>query len=108
MLFVYSFISERTLCAGNMWAQNWDSLLPELVTPHIDLDAALLAKNFTVNDLVLLAEDFYKSLGFEPMTEEFWKYSQIKEPDNNTDTSCHGTAANMFAPNDYRYSHRIV
>ncbi|XP_059612587.1 angiotensin-converting enzyme-like [Phlebotomus argentipes] len=85
---------------GNMWSQNWASL-HKLLMPDVklDLEANIRATNWTALDMVAHAEDFFTSLGLRKMTHKFWRYSQFEK--NNT-TRCHGTAANMFMPDDYR------
>lgn len=45
------------------------------------------------------AEDFYTSTGLGRMTKTFWNKSLIDELLN---VSCHGTAADMFSPDDFR------
>lgn len=88
---------------GNMWAQNWGSLL-DIITDfnkEYSLTYYLQKRNYTVVDMVKKAEDFYVSIGFKPMTPAFWKYSKFNKNAKNGST-CHGTAANMFQPGDYR------
>lgn len=50
--------------------------------------------------MVRRAEDFYSSMGLFEMTKTFWDESQFKKSNNSL--RCHGTAADMFAPNDFR------
>jgi peptidyl-dipeptidase A len=90
---------------GNMWAQNWESLLDLLMPGQKinNLTSALLARNYSTIDMVRHAEDFYTSLGLEPMSQSFWVHSQIEKPVESNGT-CHGTAANMYRPGDYRYN----
>jgi peptidyl-dipeptidase A len=93
------------LSLGNMWAQNWEALL-DLLLPNqkmMNLTSALRSQNYSTVDMVRHAEDFYTSLGLEPMTRSFWIHSQIERPADNIGT-CHGTAANMYQQGDYRYS----
>ncbi|PSN55087.1 Angiotensin-converting enzyme, partial [Blattella germanica] len=61
----------------------------------------LQSKNYTTLSMLKRAEDFYTSLGLEPMTSSFWKNSILDKPRGYNGT-CHGTAANMFKPGDYR------
>ncbi|KAG8245217.1 hypothetical protein J6590_009295 [Homalodisca vitripennis] len=85
---------------GNMWAQNWDSLLPLLLNSSLDVEAAFQAKKYKVEDMLRHAEDFYVSLGMEKMPPQFWSRSQILKP--NRSSSCHATAANMYTDDDFR------
>lgn len=92
-----------------MWAQNWGSLI-DLITDfkkEYSLTYYLREKNYTVSDLVKKAEDFYVSLGFKPMTATFWKHSRLGSEAANGST-CHGTAANMFQPHDFRYTFQYL
>lgn len=47
------------------------------------------------------AEDFYQSLGLPAMPDTFWRESVFAR-ENNSDTRCHGTAADMFQDGDFR------
>ena len=93
-----------------MWAQNWApiadvvlALDPQLQNADSgrDITAAMLERNYTLLDMVRRAEDFYVSLGLEPMTSAFWENSQFQRQSPNA--SCHASAANMFTRNDFRY-----
>lgn len=46
------------------------------------------------------AEDFYQSFGLPAMTDTFWQKSVLSR--RNTDTRCHGAAADMFKDGDFR------
>lgn len=50
---------------------------------------------------VAKAEDFYTSMGFPEMTNKFWKNSRFESHGNKS--ACHGTAADMFTGDDFRY-----
>ena len=41
-----------------------------------------------------MADDFYTSLGFDPMPHTFWEKSMIVKPDHNV--VCHPLAWNFF------------
>ncbi|XP_073984797.1 angiotensin-converting enzyme-like [Rhodnius prolixus] len=85
---------------GNMWSQSWENIQDLLPVVQIDFDSILRRNTNNINDLTKLAEDFYASLGFPKMSEKFWRYSQVTKKSN--DSSCHGTAANMFNGDDFR------
>uniref|UniRef100_A0A1B0CRV9 Angiotensin-converting enzyme n=1 Tax=Lutzomyia longipalpis TaxID=7200 RepID=A0A1B0CRV9_LUTLO len=85
---------------GNMWSQNWASLHSLLMPDvNLDLEANIRATNWTALDMVEHAEDFFTSVGLRKMPRKFWQYSQFEK---SNATRCHGTAANMFMPDDYR------
>lgn len=86
-----------------MWSQNWDSLMPLVLPDSPDLEAAFQAIDYSVMDMVRLAEDFYRSLGLPRLPQRFWLKSQFVKPQNRSDATCHGVAADMFADDDYRY-----
>lgn len=69
---------------------------------HVDLDSKMNHLNWTSIDLVKRADDFYRSLSLPPMTNEFWTRSIFEK--NGESVKCHGTAANMFQTNDYRFA----
>ncbi|XP_046592933.1 angiotensin-converting enzyme-like [Neodiprion lecontei] len=89
---------------GNMWAQNWASLI-DIIWPRAkdngSVTGALKRKNVTVTKMVKLAEDFYVSMGLPQLTSSFWENS-VFERENRSEIACHGTAANMYRDNDYR------
>lgn len=87
---------------ANMWSQDWSKYL-DLIMPfnEVDLDVNIAKTNWSTIDMVKRAEDFYVSLGLNPMTKKFWENSVFEMNDNLT--NCHGTAANMFGTEgDYR------
>lgn len=89
--------------AGSLWGERWGNVIDLIVDvpKTYDITARLKRRNYTVTDLVKRSEDFYLSLGFRPMTEEFWKNSKFVK-DGDDDPVCHGSAANMFHGNDFR------
>lgn len=87
---------------GSMWSQNW-KLYENLIHPFTDfnLDDSLTNTNWSSIDMVKRADDFYRSLNLPAMTQEFWQQSVFEKSDSFN--KCHGTAANMYQPNDYRF-----
>lgn len=93
-----------------MWSQDWQ-MYQHFVLPFNDfsLDVAMAELNWTSVNMVEHADDFYRSLSLPPMSSEFWSNSIFMK--NQTFRNCHGTAANMFNGDDYRYpfsNHIIV
>jgi len=87
-----------------MWAQNWEPIIDIVLGTKRgnDMTDVLIKLKYTTLDLVKQAEDYYSSLGLPKMTDKFWKYSYI-EKEKGANISCHGSAANMFSPGDFRY-----
>lgn len=90
---------------GNMWAQEWGSI-GDVVTagggePTVNLDAALVEKGYTPVSMVEAGEDFFSSLGFEPLPDTFWERSQIVQPEGR-EVVCHASAWNLDSKEDIR------
>ncbi len=89
---------------GNMWAQSWDYLYPELepykgVAP-IDVTPEL-ARHYDAKKMVQIGEAFYTSLGMDPLPATFWDRSQLTKPaDKNV--VCHASAWDVQYSNDLR------
>jgi peptidyl-dipeptidase A len=89
---------------GNMWAQSWDYLYPELepykgVAP-IDVTPEL-ARHYDARKMVQIGEAFYTSLGMDPLPATFWDRSQFTKPaDKNV--VCHASAWDVQYNNDLR------
>ena len=89
---------------GNMWAQSWDYLYPELepykgVAP-IDV-TPVLAKSYDPQKMVRMGEAFYTSLGFDPLPQTFWERSQFSKPAGK-DVVCHASAWDVQFNDDLR------
>lgn len=93
---------------GNMWGQDWSSLINLFVPDgeRIDLDVSMKKKMWSISDMVRQAEDFYVSLGFPKLPRKFWEKSVFVQ--NKNTTMCHGTAANMYTKGDYRWDQLII
>ena len=90
---------------GNMWAQEW-GFIYDLMEPYpgvsdLDVDAALKRKNYSPQEMVRSAEDFYVSLGFDRLPDTFWERSQFTAP-RDRDVVCHASAWNLDADDDLR------
>lgn len=91
-----------------MWAQQWGGII-DLLTPYpraasINVTDALLKANFTVPSMFRTAEEFYTSIGLEPMTNDFWNKSVVVRPNENTEMTCHGSAEDFSTLTDFRYA----
>lgn len=87
------------------WNANWYHLFKEVVEPEMfkdsnwNMEEVLKKLQWEPVELIKRVEDFYSSTGLSPMTKTFWTKSLFDEGRN---VSCHGTAADMFYPDDFR------
>ena len=81
---------------GNMWAQSWANVYDlvyqeESAGQPIDLTKVITDRGLTEVEMVEIAEDFFLSLGFEPLEDTFWERSLFVKPvDRNV--VCHASA----------------
>ncbi|RLA00637.1 MAG: peptidase M2 family protein [Gammaproteobacteria bacterium] len=90
---------------GNMWAQSWGNIY-DLVAPDdsnigYNLTERLVAKNYDPIKMMKTGEQFYTSLGFDPLPETFWQRSLLSKP-KDRDVQCHATAWNIDGKDDVR------
>lgn len=90
---------------GNPWAQEWGNIFPILGLPEnssgYDLTALLQAKELDAQGMVKYGENFYKSLGFEPLPKTFWERSLFTKPADR-DVVCHASAWDLDNEDDVR------
>ncbi len=90
---------------GNIWAQQWgnlyDLVAPPQDTKAYDLTALLKSKNIGPLDMVKYGENFFLSLGFEPLPKTFWERSLFTKPVDR-DVVCHASAWDVDNKNDLR------
>ncbi len=90
---------------GNPWAQTWGNVFPLLGLPEdsrgYDLSELLRAKNLDAQGMVKYGENFYKSLGFEPLPKSFWERSLFVKPADR-DVVCHASAWDIDNKDDVR------
>lgn len=90
---------------GNMWAQEWGSI-GDIVSvgaagQSINLDNILAAKGYDPVRMVKAGENFFTSLGFEPLPSTFWERSLIIAP-RDREVVCHPSAWDLDAKDDLR------
>ena len=90
---------------GNMWSQSWSNVY-ELVAPDeggrgYDLTRQLERNGVDELEMVRFAEQFFSSLGFEPLPETFWERSLFIQPDDR-DVVCHASAWSLDYEDDIR------
>ncbi len=90
---------------GNPWAQEWGNIFPILGLPEnssgYDLTALLQARRLDAQGMVKYGENFYKSLGFEPLPKTFWERSLFTKPADR-DVVCHASAWDLDNQDDVR------
>ena len=90
---------------GNMWAQEWASLF-DLMEPYpgvsdLDVDSTLKTKDYSPQEMVRSAENFYASLGMPRLPDTFWERSQFSKPADR-EVVCHASAWGLDGGNDLR------
>ncbi|HYG26896.1 MAG TPA: M2 family metallopeptidase [Caulobacteraceae bacterium] len=90
---------------GNMWAQQWGNIYevvaPKNVQSSYDLTQLLTAANFDAEKMVRTGENFYTSLGLDPLPETFWERSMITRPEGR-EVVCHASAWTLDERDDIR------
>ncbi|BDY05416.1 M2 family metallopeptidase [Ferrimonas sp. YFM] len=90
---------------GNLWSQQWgniyDLVAPEKADPGFDLTALLAKHDYDEIKMVEQAEQFFTSLGFEPLPQTFWERSLFVEPQDR-DVVCHASAWDLDNEDDIR------
>ena len=91
---------------GNMWAQEWGNIYP-LVAPAgagdigYDLTELIEQKGLDEIQMVRTGEQFFSSLGFEPLPDTFWERSQFVKP-RDREVVCHASAWDVDNVDDLR------
>lgn len=90
---------------GNMWAQEWgfiyDIMEPYPGVSDFDIDTTLKTKNYSPQEMVRSAENFYVSLGMPRLPDTFWERSQFSKP-RDREVVCHASAWGLDGGNDLR------
>ena len=94
---------------GNMWGQSWSNIYDLVYTPEsssssseINLTNILIEKNIDEIEMVKIAENFFISLGFEPLSDTFWERSLFTKPQDRN-VVCHASAWDLNSDvNDLR------
>jgi peptidyl-dipeptidase A len=90
---------------GNMWAQDWDNIYPLVspanADPGYDLTALLKKRNTDWKQMVKYGENFFVSLGFDPLPQTFWERSLFLKP-RDREVVCHASAWDLDQMSDVR------
>ena len=88
---------------GNMWAQSWQNVYDlvykeESVGKPIDITQVIADKNLTEIDMVNISENFFLSLGFDPLPDTFYERSLFVKPVDRA-VVCHASAWDIDSAN---------
>ena len=92
---------------GNMWGQSWSNIYDLVYTEEsqqnsVDVTKIIEEKELNEIEMVEYAEDFFLSIGFDPLPETFWERSLFVKPRDRS-VVCHASAWNLDpANNDLR------
>ena len=92
---------------GNMWGQSWSNIYDLVYTEEsqqnsVDVTKIIEDKGLNEIDMVKYAEDFFLSIGFDPLPDTFWERSLFVKPVDRS-VVCHASAWNLDpANNDLR------
>ena len=68
------------------WAQQWsnigDILKPYPGKPNLNVTGEMLSQGWNQKKMFEKAEEFFTSMGLEPMPREFWEGSILQKPDD--------------------------
>ncbi|XP_052212999.1 angiotensin-converting enzyme-like isoform X2 [Dreissena polymorpha] len=90
---------------GDMWAQSWVNIY-NLLEPYPgkgsqDLTKAMIHQKYNVTHVFRVAEEFFVSIGMQPMPDSFWTKSMLVKPEGR-EVVCGGEAVDMFNGTDFR------
>ena len=91
---------------GNMWSQQWGNIY-DVVAPATaggsgyDLTELLREHDYDAVRMVKTGENFYTSMGLDPLPQTFWDRSMITRP-RDREVVCHASAWNLDNLEDIR------
>lgn len=90
---------------GNMWAQQWgnvyDLVAPEGVEEGVDVTKLIEDAGWDEKKMVEIGEQFFTSMGFDPLPQTFWDRSLFVKPEDR-DVVCHASAWDLDNEEDIR------
>lgn len=89
---------------GNMWGQSWSNIFDivyktEKSEKKVDVTQIILEKDLSEIEMVEIAEDFFLSIGFDPLPKTFWERSLFVKPQDRS-VVCHASAWNLDPSNN--------
>lgn len=90
---------------GNMWAQEWASVYPQVVPykgkADLDVSAAMVKQKWDAAKIVKTGESFFTSIGLDPLPKSFWERSMLVKP-RDREVVCHASAWDVGMNDDLR------
>lgn len=90
---------------GNMWSQTWNNvynmMIPFPNKPNLDVTQEMVRQGYNATHMFRVAEEFFTSLGLEPMPQEFWDESMLVKPEGR-EVVCHASAWDFYNRKDFR------
>lgn len=91
---------------GNMWAHTWTNLLP-LMIPFANQSSSnvtkeLVEQGYNATAMFRLADEFFTSIGLDPVPPLFWQKSMLVKPDDGREVICHASAWDFMNGKDFR------
>jgi peptidyl-dipeptidase A len=91
---------------GNMWSQQWGNIYDVVApttggTSSYSLDTLLTGAGYDAERMVKTGENFYVSLGLDPLPQTFWERSMITRP-RDREVVCHASAWDLDNLEDIR------
>jgi peptidyl-dipeptidase A len=87
---------------GNTWAQSWEGLYKRVVPypqePTLDVTPTL-EKNESIDSMLIMAEEFFTSLGWQKLPKTFWDKSVFKKP-TDRQVECYPSAMDLKIKED--------
>ncbi|XP_069746369.1 angiotensin-converting enzyme 2 isoform X2 [Narcine bancroftii] len=91
---------------GDMWGRFWGNLyswtIPFPGQKDIDVTNAMIEQSWDATKMFQTADQFFQTLGLQPMNKNFWKKSMIEKPTDGRQVVCHPTAWDMGNGEDFR------
>lgn len=90
---------------GNMWAQNWRSILDIVRREPAempDVTGEMVRQGFTAQKIFQMAEEFFASMGLPAMLPEFWRNSMLQKA-TDPFTQCTASAWDFCNNIDFRF-----
>jgi peptidyl-dipeptidase A len=90
---------------GNMWAQEWNNIYPELEpyknVAQLDVTKSLRKQKWDAVKMTKTAEAFFTSIGLDPLPASFWERSMLTQP-KDREVVCHASAWDVEFNDDLR------